>query len=648
VPDKFEQIKLAQESEEETKKTKGQELAAQTEAEERRIKGLKPFLETLGKRRINLFFSPEVETLAFDHQTSSVLINLDFLKKAGLNYEEIDFCLAHEIGHLIQLCRDPKYYLRIFDFIEECAQEKGQSEKGKKILEHIYHNFYNVLLDINDNEIIRSELVPYHPREGSKADLPPRLYREKLFSPQKGKEYPDYSQNPFYAQFLSYLLRKVMSGEESIVSPEVKKALETKISVFGENLSPEEFITKYIQPRASTCQDIFILSKQFLLPLFEKLVEEDKRAGRLKVIEIIKIIDGKSAKKTSQEYRKAAKKILEDEKEAKKSSKEKMKEFAKNQFRKSLEKKGFSKREIKTLEEIRESCQEEVAKLAQVWHSFMRVVTEIQLEKERRHKKGRKINIQDLILQWHKLLTKPQELEIMERDVPTFKEYLLPKKIIINLVLDLSGSMTDEKREEVQKIAYTVASSLKKFEAEVLYQFQKEEVIKTRTDFIGFGTNTDKLPFRASGDEERDFYQAILDIEEDLGRTNDAEALSLALEKFSPADIENIKKGEVLGIILEITDGETQTGSQSKQIVSQINQAGIFCRGIQIPGDIIAEIPPEEKEKRIREGKPWRELIPPSGTFFEVWQDKGLRIDHISQLKKIILKLLEEAIETRS
>ncbi len=617
---------------------------------QRMIHYLKPFLSTLGGRGIDIVFSSGVKTLAFDHERGAVIINLDFFREAGLDFDEIVFCLAHEIGHLIQLTKDPEGYLRIFEFIEKLAEEKATNDEEREILRQIYHSFFNVLLDINDNKIIEEQIVPYHPQEGSKANVPANLYKTKLFPPSEGREIPDYSKEPYYAQFLNYILRKIMTNEESEISPEVKNILNEKILVYGEEITIEEFIRNYIQPTTFLCRDILLLAKQFLWPIFEKLIIMDIEAGTLRPAEVIRIIDGPNSRETAEKLKEVAEKVIEKERESKKPSGEKLEEFGRKLFEDNLKKMGFSQHEINTLLEIKEACKEEVDNLAKVWHSFMREVDTIIMEKVTRQKWGQRVNIPDLVLQWPKLLTNPQELEVMERNVPTLKKFLLPKSIKIVLVLDLSESMTEAKRLEVQKVAYTIAQSLKKFKEEVLSQFRgeaiEEEVIETQVDFIGFGSSTQELPFEKSENEEKDFYQAILDIKKNLGGTKDAPALSLALEKFTPKDFEKIEKGELLAIILEITDGETQTAEESKEKISQINERGIFCRGIQIPGDILAEIPPEEIEKRrIKESKPLYEIMPTTGTFAEVWGDKGLRIDHISQLNKIVSQLLQEAIK---
>ena len=231
----------------------------------------------------------------------------------------------------------------------------------------------------------------------------------------------------------------------------------------------------------------------------------------------------------------------------------------------------------------------------------------------------------------------------MESDIPVNVEMLMPKAIKVVLTLDMSGSMDREKRTEVQKNAYMIAKSLEKFKDEVGLA---DKLVETQTDFIGFGSTSIHLPENPGGDEFVDFNRSILDIGRDLGGTEDAKALGMAEEMFTEDDIARIQTGELVAIILEVTDGETGTADLSKQILKRINDKGIFCRAVQIPGGITKEMTKKEQQKALEEGRTLHELIPPSGTFADVWKEKGLRIDSIGQLKGILSKLLEEAMES--
>jgi hypothetical protein len=556
----------------------------------------------------------------------------------------------HELAHLVQLFQDPESYLESF----EIPKKKAEKEKeNKEAYKRAWHNFFNAFLDIHANSIVRAQMLIY--QKGERLEkLPENLYSKKAF-PER-----DYSKAPLSVQFLNYLLRRIMVPEEEVVIDErVKREIEQKIKFFGrEYESLEEFVKEEVFNPAKTIKEEMFILKEFLMPIYEKLLKEDAKEGRIK--EIPEFIgkfpmDADLSEETIE-------KIVEGIKEAKKSPDERYKENLKKKFEAWAKGKGFSEEEIKRIEEIQERTFKIIDNLEELWRNFIQKSVEIEIEKVAGFKRGVTISSSELIKELPILLTQPSEAKIFIRYLPTkITEVIKPRKINLELIVDLSGSMDEKKREAVQEVAYALNKSLINF-----YRTGNLSVVDQGIEFpvsinyriLGFGDSVKELTEttdeekiertkkdRPNKDLDEELLRAILKIEKiNLGGTQDALALNKVKESITPEIKEKLKKGEEILVILEITDGETATPQQSKALVEEFNSMdNVYCRAIQIPGPIYSEKPKEELTPEERLKRP--EVLPPTGTFKEVWGDKwGKRLENLEVLKETVLAILYEIL----
>jgi hypothetical protein len=593
---------------------------------------------------------PEAEAFAFDYRNKEIIVSPKLIELLNLEKEEKTYVFLHEMAHLVQLFQDTKSYLESFEIPKKKAEKE---KKNKEAYKRAWHNFFNVFFDIHANSIIRSQMPIY--QKGEKLEkLPENLYSQKLFSGR------DYSKAPLSVQFLEYLLRRVMVPEEEVVIDErVKREIEQKIDFFGrEYESLEEFVKEEIFNPAKTIKEEMFIFKEFLMPIYEKLLEEDAKEGRIEEIpEFIGefTMDGDLSEETIG-------KIVEGIKETKKSPSEKYKEKQKEKFEAWAKGKGFSKEEIERIEEIQERTLKIIDDLEELWRNFIQKSVEIERGRVAGFKKGVSISPQELIKELPILLTQPSEAKIFTRYLPEIKsESIKPRKINLELIVDLSESMDEKKREAVQEVAYALNKSLINF-----YRTGQLSVVDQGIEFpvsinyriLGFGDSVKELTEttdeekierakkdRANKDLDEELLRAILKIEKiDLGGTQDALALNKVKESITQEIKEKLKEGEEVLVILEITDGETATVQQSKALVEEFNSMdNVYCRAIQIPGPIYSEKPkegltPEERLKR-------PEVLPPTGTFKEVWGDKwGKRLEDLEVLKETVLAILYDAL----
>ncbi len=597
-----------------------------------------------------LRIDPRAETFAFDHQRREIIVSTRLIEKLNLETEEKKYIFLHELGHLIQLFQDPQSYLESFEITKKKAEER---KENKELYQRAWHNFFNVFKDIHDNSMIKS-LMPIYQKGERLEKLAENLYSLKLF-PER-----DYSQDPLSVQFLNYFLRRMMvPNEEVIVNERVKREIKQKLSFFGTDYdSLEAFVREEIFNSTKTIKDIMFILKEFLMPIYEKLLEEDVKEGRLQ--EISELIGKISMDSDISEE--VIKKIVEGIKETQKSGEEKYRENQRKMFKEWAERKGFSKEEIRRFEEIQERTLKIISDLEDLWQNFIQRSVEITRGKVAGFKRGSSISTQELIRELPVLLTQPSEAKIFVRYLPEIKsESIKPRKINLELIVDLSGSMDEEKREAVQEVAYAINKSLINF-----YRTGTLSVVDQKIEFpvtinyriLGFGSSVKELTEtteeekkerikkdRPNRDLDEELLRAILKIEKiDLEGTKDVLALEDVKNSITPEIRSNLENGDEILVILEITDGETATPQESKTLVQEFNSIpNVYCRAIQIPGPIYSEKPKEKtREERLKPP----EILPPTGTFKEVWgKDWGKRLENLEVLKETVLAILYDALQ---
>jgi len=619
---------------------------------------IKKYFETLrilgrvfsGYGVYELRIDPRADTFYFDHQRKEVVVSPRLIEGLNLEKEEKKYIFLHELGHLIQLFQDPESYLESFEIPKKKAESKSEYQNE---YQRAWRNFFNVFFDIHANSIIRAQMPSYQ-TGGRLEKIPENLYAQKAFPVR------DYSQYPLSVQFLNYLLRRAMvPTEEIVVSEQVKEILDRERIFFGRRYdSLKDFVGKEIFNPAKTIKSEMFILKDVLMEIYEKLLEEDAKSGRIKDIpaSIGDIsMDGDISENVIRD-------IVKGIKETKKSGDERRKENLRKQFEKWAKGKGFSEKEIKRFEEIQERTFKIIDDLKNLWQNFIQKSVEIERGRVGGFKTGTSISSQEVIRELPVLLTQPSEAKIFVRYLPeTRSESIKPRKINLELIVDLSGSMDEKKREAVQEVAYAINKSLINF-----YRTGALSVVDQGTEFpvtinyriLGFGDSVEELT--ETTDEERrerikkdipnrdldeELLKAVLKIEEiNLGGTQDSLALEKVKDLITPEIRSNLENSDEILVILEITDGETATLQQSKALVQEFNAiSNVYCRAIQIPGAIYSEKPkgktPEERLKP-------PEVLSPTGTFKEVWgEDWGKKLENLEVLKETVMAILYDALK---
>lgn len=329
----FESIKNFEEEERRGEEEREREIGEYYQ----RLRFLGEAFSRYGAYRIKI--DPKAETFYFNHETQEVGVSTRLIEKLNLGPEERKWVLLHELGHLIQFFQSPEEYLKTFEISKKKGEERGEPYKKA------YRNFFNVFADIGDNSIVRA-LMPVYQKGGEEESVPERLYKEKLFKEE------DYTSFPHSQQFLYFLLRRRMVPSAPCkISPEVEKIISAPFLCFGEKYnSLEEFVEEQIANPIAEFRDLFFYATEFLLPIYEKLLAEDERKGRLSDIpDFLGEFDMDSG--LGEE---TLRKIKEQIGESKKSPDKKYQDYLKKELEKAGREKGFSEREIERMVEIQE------------------------------------------------------------------------------------------------------------------------------------------------------------------------------------------------------------------------------------------------------------------------------------------------------
>jgi len=599
-----------------------------------------------------LRIDPEAPSFAFDHRQKEIVVSPKLVKQLNLADEEEKYVLLHELGHLIQLFQNPDCYLKSFEIPKKKAEESDEANYQKA-----YDHFFNTFLDINANSFIRAQ-IPLYQRGERLENLPEDFYSKKLF-PET-----DYRQLPSSMQFLNFLIRRTMAAHQEIqISEEVQEEIQTPISFFGKRFANlEEFVRAEIFNPEMTIDDLMFRLKEVLMPAFERLLEKDRKEGRLTQIpdQLSAVpMDGDLSPETIGE-------IAQDVKEAKKPADKKYQDKINEQLRRKWQERGFSQREIKTIEGIRERTVKAVGDLEDLWNSFIQKSVKIAREKVPGFSRGAAIAPEKLLSELPVLLTQPSEAQIFSRYLPeTRAEAIQPKRIRLVLIADLSGSMDNKKRQAVQDVAYSLNKSLINFARSgqlAVAGEGREFPISIDYQIIGFGSSTVELTERTTKEEQKrekkdtpqkdldeELLRAILKIQRiDLGGTEDNLALEKMKNSLTPQVIEELERGDEILVAIEITDGETASAAVSQKLVKEFNaQTGIYCRAIQIPGSVYSEKPePAEGPRAEPPEERWQpEVLPPTGTFKEVWGEEwGKRLENLTVLKETVVAILYDAL----
>ncbi|HYD35071.1 MAG TPA: hypothetical protein VD999_03305 [Vitreimonas sp.] len=632
---------------------------------------------------VGIEIEPEGKGARFAHQPHpTVFLSESQAADWDLTEGQAVFIGAHELGHLLQYLREPDSYKEVFTLIEKWS-------KGNKLHVQAWKRFFNVFLDVHVNAIAQNRVPLLHSR-GAYHDDPYLLYRDKSFSST------DYSGKAHSSQFIDYLLRRIMVPDQEVTLDEEVRALVDKpftlLGVTYPNL--EAFIRKEFYRHDRSLKSVVDYLDVALRPIFEKLLKDDEAHNRLQPEndpnpEYSEMGDAADAERFAplDEFLKDANKTNK-ERSRDIATKNYQTRLEKNGKGLSDEQKARQlKRHFEMIEEIR--------KIKDVLWKLLQMGIDHSPTKQGGYTSGANLSTSELVRHMPTVLTDPARAPIFERrKLEPQKESIRPSRIFFHLQLDASGSVFNvsdwpEGRndnvqdlpyrgliEEILNVAYATAQGQLVFTQEG-YGIYPDFPVNCGLTLTAYGSQTVDLfadngikesaappsPTPSKNDdlespetereqEETVHYRprrlSLLDINknlrtaeaavwgalakvDDLGQTIDAPGLELILEKVNQLN-QQFAGEDILHIVVQITDGDTQSLAESQQVLSRMEEVpNVVAKAIQIKKSSL-DRSDEREEKNV---------------FKELWGNHGQTISEAKNLHEVYVKLLASVLLNR-
>ena len=221
--------------------------------------------------------TPGINTAYFNPKEVSINIPESWLSNPEYNQPQLKWIQYHELGHFIDMRKNPEVFLDNFKKMEQDAERltrdiiaRHPNVDKNKLKGYIYeaiHSLYNRLDDIYVNNLVGIRSPNY--RNGEYAKDVSKLYIDKL-----GYSEADISKLPPHEQFSIALLQDEMVGDvigHAHVSDEVEAVLAKKI--LGRNI--REIVDQKLKPtpnRLVDPRDRYNLIRAVIQPEYYKLM----------------------------------------------------------------------------------------------------------------------------------------------------------------------------------------------------------------------------------------------------------------------------------------------------------------------------------------------------------------------------------------
>lgn len=480
----------------------------------------------------------------------------------------------------------------------------------------IWHTFYNIFDDVFVNTEVPNRAPAFDSTAPNGAEIE-SLYREKLFAGT------DYTKAPRHLQFVYALLRRTMAEESLTLGKDAEDMLDQEIWYAGTKHSPRSLVDTHIRSHSSVPQSATVryrLLQSHIEPLFERLLEKDIAEWNPKLPDKNDSGTGGGGEGAAQanpfqrEYDKFQKNSPdqigdddiqkwfshhqeeEEKKERERNKQEQVPEIkaaetAQDADAAFCEKHGIPPQEMSAFRQLENEVAPYLSELAQLWESIIygqsRAVSRGMVG---HFPTGTELDIQKAIEEFPQLKeARFDETKLMKRQLA--KETLVkkPELIRVRLVADMSTSMNAAKLRVLRQCVTLFLSSLREFQTQLNFsRSQTKSNLRVDTQVWRFGDDAREVKrFRSDLDEDDDadhaeMIRALGQLAQTSGSTHDEKALKGIAASLSSDDIERIKAGKTMEIVLEITDGGSSAKAAAKNALDALLNAHIIARAFQI------------------------------------------------------------------
>lgn len=599
---------------------------------------------------------------AFHRNTGRLTIPAEELARGKYSGEEVLYIMGHEVGHVVQYEEDQEGYNESFTLPVEVAQTEAEkflkqhpcSEEAQQLVRNIFvksaRRLQNILYDIADNAIVRSKALAF--QEGYPLNQVERdLYDTKLF-PRT-----DYRNELMSVAFSDGLIIKAMLPQRELkVAPEVQRAFDQRFSALGVDKDLRywlEFLTKRSAQGLTKASHINYVFENLMAPVMFNLLKQDLDELDL---EELKEIQQKTQPEVSlldipKDVSAEIKKYADEQSKIRKMNPQQWAEYQKARtIRLNLAEMGATEDETESIAAAIESVSQARDALVNIWNKLLDFNTRLLIAEQGAQETGYDLDMEAVVDQWADIIHNPQKAKVMIDEKIKTAESIRPKKIILMLTVDLSGSMNGSKQQLIGAQEMILGS---------LYQFKRNQelahqdqpdlpVIETEQVVIYYGTGTDEA--RLVNDPNQLLATHLHVYRTDMGGTRDYNALKACREKLQePKLAEQIASGEVIPLVLQLTDGDTHTVTQSAEEVKLLmNVPNIIMGAWQI--ESAWATPEEGKQNQRDEEKPKKIdvgtiMSRSSGSFQQVWGQYGKQLRSWNQVYSQFADLIEKGLK---
>lgn len=532
---------------------------------------------------------PSLGTFAIDLEKGILYIAVEWFTKRGYGEDEAVAYILHEIEHAREA--------------QSAMEARGGVEQFKRRMERVKKSRRYGILDncIDDVKVNRTVSL-----RAPKQDAVLKRFYEERFNQGSG----DFTQAPKHLQFVYALLRKgMLPDQDIIVAPEVQDAL---AQVESRRLTSGARLMDIMTLPEIGMADRMFLQDKHLVPLYEKLFEQDKEErkqqeqdqgepsgdpgdgegqfsedydkfdeqnpdGALSPEEIEKAVDkaipGGDAKAKGGTTKESAERAYA---EASGVSVSDMRAY--QEFYRQLSSLAGQEGERTALEELRELFERIVAERLRPQTVPKRPVSH----------GHRLVRPAEAHVSVRAGIQKPAVWETLERKELKGKLY---GNLDITVVCDRSGSMAqgDGTKARHQRLAVgLVLEALAEF-SQILQErsqvMSDELVVRTQVTSFGGDTLTTELKPLTQELTERDRVRVHRELGTTDGTTDDYVALDALGSGVSEDERSRMKQGELKKIVLVITDGESNDSGALKESIAKLRAQGAVVVGVGVGTD---------------------------------------------------------------
>lgn len=523
------------------------------------------------------------ETL-YDSTNETVYISPEQLQEWDIDPAGLGYIIGHEVGHVLQEEEDKEAYIEGFVLTSQLARQRTlaycqsrgiENDIAKSLVNsyftEVFKRFRNSIRDINANA--RHTAISLHYNKGYSLQGTEREVYQKAFPTD------DFTDQPLSMQFANRILITAMDPERRlVVSPQVEKASKKQIK----GIQQQRFTQVLKEPNCSVAQINNMLAS--FGPIIAEMAEADLDNTDIKPLEddlqelqdvLQQLIDsvGEAGPALPLELEETAKQIgkglITDAVDLDRPYEIAVDKQIDKRKKRELKEQGASKREAKRIvEELRRVASTRNG-LVELWHKI-RTSQVTRTEEEKLGKTGFDLDTEAAVRDYAQIQTSPSTARVMR----TVEERVETKKgleeLLIFFVADVSGSMGEEDKLELIKFEEVLLGSAVQFGQEQITS-QEEGLVRVNPNIIFFGTTFDGPHLVEEFDDllERQLETYKLK----MGKTHDWTALEEVEEHLKkPEIIAKIQTGNLVPVVIEITDGGSHSVSKTRQVVDRLAQ----------------------------------------------------------------------------